>query len=331
MLILIVHAPSWAEGEDRPPGVRPGRWKPRSGPASDFGYAIAKRYSGSFPDPASEGPALPRVRHFQVWNEPNLTLASQWEGDRPASAFIYRRLLNAFYRGIKSVNRSNVVVTGGTAPYGDGPGGSGVRPLLFWRTVMCLRNRDRLLPDRCPERANFDVLAHHPINTSGGPFQAALHPDDHLTQAFHRRFVSRRWRFPRLRLEEHMHDQPEEHPLDPHLAPIADQIAASVIRLTELLYELDLVDENNQAEPRWNVDVGNGVVITGVEAEHPSGRRLYSFIGDGTETIMATRWMHDAVRWEHAVLDEHGVPIEGGVVVVENLAELKEPENPEFN
>ncbi len=30
----------------------------------------------------------------------------------------------------------------------------------------------------CPAPARFDVLAHHPINTSGGPRRAAINPDD---------------------------------------------------------------------------------------------------------------------------------------------------------
>jgi hypothetical protein len=182
ILLQIAGAPSWAEGEDRAGwGPPAGTWKPRPGPANDFGHAIARRYSGSFPDPANPGRPLPRLRHFQIFNEPNLPqyLTPQWEGNRPTGALVYRRLLNAFYRGIKSVHQSNVVVTGGTAPYGDDPGGDRTRPLRFWRTVMCLR--PNLRPASCPKpggRARFDVLAHHPINTSGGPFQGAAHRDD---------------------------------------------------------------------------------------------------------------------------------------------------------
>ena len=33
-------------------------------------------------------------------------------------------------------------------------------------------------PVACPVKANFDVLAHHPINTSGGPERGAIDPDD---------------------------------------------------------------------------------------------------------------------------------------------------------
>jgi hypothetical protein len=110
------HEESAAEGDGRPPvseDVPEGTWKPRPGPANDFGYALARRYSGSFRD--SAGRTVPRVRYFQFFNEPNMEgeLTPQWEGNRPTGALMYRRLLNAFYRGIKSVDRSNVVVAGG--------------------------------------------------------------------------------------------------------------------------------------------------------------------------------------------------------------------------
>src|SRR5690606_11497746 len=110
--------------------------------------------------------------------EPNLSgyLTPQWTRKRPTSAIIYRRLLNAFYNGVKSVSRRSLVVTAGTGPYGDPPGGTRVRPLRFWREVFCLRRN--LKRKKCPTKARFDILAHHPINTSGGPFRKALHPDD---------------------------------------------------------------------------------------------------------------------------------------------------------
>jgi hypothetical protein len=181
VLLTIGWAPAWAEGEGRPPvgpNAPAGTWRPRPEPARDFGEALARRYSGSFPDPENPEVTLPRVRHFQIFNEPNLStyITPQWQGGRPVSASIYRQLLNAFYDGIKAVDESNVVVTAGTGPYGDDAGGSRVRPLRFWRAVLCLRAN--LKRANCPTRPRFDVLAHHPINTSGGPFRGALHPDD---------------------------------------------------------------------------------------------------------------------------------------------------------
>jgi hypothetical protein len=43
-----------------------------------------------------------------------------------------------------------------------------MRPLLFWRLLLCLRQRSPRAAT-CPEPAHFDVLAHHPIDTDGGP------------------------------------------------------------------------------------------------------------------------------------------------------------------
>jgi hypothetical protein len=172
-------APGWADGPGRPASVPPGTWRPNAGAFAAFAEAVARRYSGSFDPP---GGVLPRVRYYQGWGEPNLPdhLNPQWvrKGGRwiPESAIIYRTLLNAFYSAIKSVNRSNVVVTAGTAPFGDTPGGSRVPPALFWRELLCVNGR-HLRPQRCPDPAHFDILAHDPY-AIGGPFDPAFDPDD---------------------------------------------------------------------------------------------------------------------------------------------------------
>jgi hypothetical protein len=179
VLIMIFDAPDWAEGPNRPPvsvEVRPGTWKPDPTKLGDFARAVAQRYSGGFA-------GLPRVRRFQIWNEPNLQhyLAPQYEGKKLVAPRHYTRMLNAAYAGIKSVSTDNFVVTGGTAPYGDPPGGLRSRPLLFWRKALCLKGRIKLEGKRCGPKARFDGLAHHPINLSGGPTGSAIHPDDAST------------------------------------------------------------------------------------------------------------------------------------------------------
>ena len=87
-------------------------------------------------------------------------------------------MLDSFYTAIKAIAPSNMVVTGGLAPYGDPPGGERTRPLVFYRDLLCLRGRKKLNPADCPEKPQFDVLAHHPITLRGGPRQSAIHPDD---------------------------------------------------------------------------------------------------------------------------------------------------------
>ena len=173
VLINVVAAPDWAEGRNRDPKAPAGTWKPRTGPLSSFMQALARRYSGSYQ-------GLPRVRDFQLWNEPNLPehMTPQWKGRKPVAARHYTKMLRAAYKGISDVKGSRLVGAG-LAPYGDDPGGERTRPLRFWREVFCLGSRKRLKKKkRCPAKAKFDVMAHHAINTSGPPTQSAIHPDD---------------------------------------------------------------------------------------------------------------------------------------------------------
>jgi hypothetical protein len=182
VLLTLQSAPAWAEGRRRRRSAPPGTWKPDRRAYGRFAGAVAERYSGRFADPARPGSALPRVRYFQAWNEPNLPsyLNPQWVGGRAASPGIYRRLLNALYNAVKSVHASNKVVSAGTAPYGDDPGRRGrMRPVRFWRVLLCLRGRG-LRPVRCPRPARLDVVAHHPINAFA-PRLHAYYPDDATT------------------------------------------------------------------------------------------------------------------------------------------------------
>lgn len=170
VLLTVSRAPSWAEGPNRPASAPPGTWKPNARKLGQFARALASRFGG-------------QVRRYQAWNEPNIYtfLNPQYEGRRLVGPDIYRRMLNSFYAGINAVQPRARVVSGGTAPYGDPRGGRRTRPLAFLRDLLCLRNRRLLRPTRCKNRARLDALAHHPINTSGGPGRSAAHPDDVAT------------------------------------------------------------------------------------------------------------------------------------------------------
>jgi len=174
-------APRWAEGPGRPASADVGSWKPDPGALEEYGAALARRYSGSFPDPARPGRMLPRVEAFQLWNEPNLDkyLSPQLSGGRTFAPGHYRRMLSAFYRGVKSVRAAALVISAGTAPFGDpGRNGSRIMPARFVREMLCLRQfRGRLRGTSCPAPARFDVLAHHPYST-GSPRRSALNADD---------------------------------------------------------------------------------------------------------------------------------------------------------
>jgi hypothetical protein len=113
---------------------------------------VAERYSGSFPDPANPGHALPQVDTFQAWNEPNLPtfLEPQWT-----------RARRALYANVKAVQPSAYVLAAGLAPYGDPPGRARMHPVEFLREVLCLQGPS-LRRESCPYPAHFDALDVHP-------------------------------------------------------------------------------------------------------------------------------------------------------------------------
>lgn len=179
-LLTLYRAPRWAEGPARPPisdAAPPGTWLPSPTAYRDFAEAAARRYSGG---------ALPRVRYWQGWNEPNLTpyYAPQWRrvgrSLRAASPTSYRRLLNGFYSGVKTAGRSNLVIAAATSPFGDPHrGGSRMPPALFTRSLLCVSGRRKPRPVRsCPGGpVRFDAMSHHPY-AIGSPQSHALNPDD---------------------------------------------------------------------------------------------------------------------------------------------------------
>jgi hypothetical protein len=182
-LLVVSHAPAFAEASPRWPYAYAGSWDPSPSALGAFAAALARRYDGSYPNPQAPGSVLPRVRLFQAWNEPNLPryLEPQWidENGRWAafSPLLYRQLLNGFYDGVKSVLADDVVAAAGVAPNGDPEGVGRMQPVHFLRELLCLgRNGNvsaRLAHINCPEPAHFDVLAFHPLSV-GNPDQAAL-------------------------------------------------------------------------------------------------------------------------------------------------------------
>jgi hypothetical protein len=163
--IVVTQAPDWAEGRHRHGNAPAGTWKPSPKKLKAFAKAIAKRYEG-------------QVRHFQLWAEPNLStyLTPQWRHGHPIGPLHYRKMLNAFYAGVHSVDMHDEVLTGGTAPYGDPGTGSRMQPAMFWRTLLCLKGH-KLATGKCPKPAHFDIAAHNPINV-GKPTRHALNRDD---------------------------------------------------------------------------------------------------------------------------------------------------------
>jgi len=184
VMLTVLRAPPWAEGSDRPASVRRGAWKPDPHAYGLFAHALATRYSGTYL-------GLPQVKYFEAWNEPNLTnyLAPQWRGKRRVAPERYRKLLNAFYAGIKRAQPAATVIGGAVSPFGGPrndpthPGNPRMRPLVFLRDLFCLDRK--LAGTKCGAKPHLDVLSQHPINTTNPPSYSAISPDDVEIADFH--------------------------------------------------------------------------------------------------------------------------------------------------
>lgn len=171
-ILQIWGAPKWAQGCSPSEGVNAlnsAPCNPEIRALTDFSEAASRRFSGGF-----EG--LPRVKYWQVLNEPNLHVFFNPQFNkrgRPVSPAIYRKILDATYPVIKSVHRSNVVLAAGLAP--NGVAGS-ISPMDFTRRLLCMNkaNRPMKSPNACSGKVSFDVFDMHPY-TSGGPTNKARH------------------------------------------------------------------------------------------------------------------------------------------------------------
>ena len=166
--ILGAPAPPWATARASVGGA----YKPNPQQLALFARAAAQRYSGQYQ-------GLPRVRYWQLWNEPNLAwmLRPQFVGKTLVSPETYRGMLNAFADAVHSVHADNSVIAGGTAPFTSRAGKQsswGPGPLLFMRTLLCLSKQ---LAPTCHQRAKFDIWAHDPY-TEGGPSHHSGLADD---------------------------------------------------------------------------------------------------------------------------------------------------------
>ena len=178
-LVDLHDAPAWAR-ETTCTGDGAAKCRPTSAALGDFATAAAKRYRGGFR-------GLPRVRYWQVWNEPNLSieLMPQVENGKPVSPEIYRGMVNAVAKSVHAVHKDNIVVAGGLAPFGgdiNDPSGASVggqirvHPMDFMRRFLCMSSGSK--PEAtCGDKVELDVWAHHPY-TYGGPTHKAYDPDD---------------------------------------------------------------------------------------------------------------------------------------------------------
>ncbi len=117
-IVVAYSAPGWAAGgRGVPEGTEVNPHAPQPRHYAHFMEALAKRYSGAFTPDGGDGP-LPRARHYEIWNEPNLAgfLSPQVAGGRRVAVDRYVALARAAYPAIKRVNRSAIVIAGVAGP-----------------------------------------------------------------------------------------------------------------------------------------------------------------------------------------------------------------------
>jgi hypothetical protein len=152
VVFSLLGTPSWAN--------RAKGWNVAPTKALDFknfATAAARRYSGRFP--GADGRALPAVRSWLVWNEPNnpVFLKPQYKRVKGKwtiqSAKDYAKLCNGAVSAIHTVSRSSKVACGVTGPRGNNnpsQARASISPLAFLRAMKAAGAR------------GFDAYAHHP-------------------------------------------------------------------------------------------------------------------------------------------------------------------------
>ena len=184
VLVTIFSTPAFAEGPGRPqidctdsvqpPNCAPaGTWKPDPAAFAEFGSAVATRYSGSFV-PQGESEALPRVKLFEAWNEPNISQFLNPQTDdslNQVSVSHYRLMLNAFYAAVHAVQPDAIVFGPGTAPVSPGTNEFWIRrataPLDFIQALVCTRISDGKYLAPCEAKPRLDAFAHNAIPPRG--------------------------------------------------------------------------------------------------------------------------------------------------------------------
>jgi hypothetical protein len=142
-LTIAGPAPAWAT-RNHVVGV----YKPKAGKFGAFARAAALHFRG-------------RVSRYSIWNEPNYV---GWLKPLRRGPAIYRGLMSAGYRAIKSVDGRAQVLFGETVPYAVK--GHSTPPLWFLRGATCV---DRHWHRHCRRGLKADGYAHHPYDFVHSP------------------------------------------------------------------------------------------------------------------------------------------------------------------
>ena len=160
-VVPITIAPKWATstGDDH-------ITEPDPAELAAFATAAARRYSGQFTPPGET--TLPRIRYWQVWNEPNrdyFLMPQFGPGGRIVSADWYRKLVRSMGTAVRAVDPTNRVIAGSLAAMARKNKPS---PLGFMRTLLCVSVKLKRTCDLRPTPVRLDIWAHHPY-TAGSP------------------------------------------------------------------------------------------------------------------------------------------------------------------
>ena len=117
-IATVYSAPPWAaDGERIPEGTEVNPAAPSPVSFARFMRAVATRYSGRYTPPGAAQP-LPEIRHYEIWNEPNLGsfFSPQVKDGRRVGLTNYTRLLRQAHKLIKRSNPDAVVIAGVGGP-----------------------------------------------------------------------------------------------------------------------------------------------------------------------------------------------------------------------
>ena len=154
-------------------------WKPRPAAFKQFVQAVGRRYDGSYRDENGSRGALPRVKFWSLWNEPNQAgwLAPQWErrGSSivPAAPALYRKLHQNGYRALVATGHrvdNDTILMGETAPLGNDlkTAKAPMRPAQFLREVACIQpNGQRYSGNAARVRDCGDFSSKGPLIANG--------------------------------------------------------------------------------------------------------------------------------------------------------------------
>ena len=166
--------PQWAQGKGVPRHVLQAHfgWKVNATDYGQFMQAIAKRYDGKFKPPGVKD-ALPRVRFWSIWNEPNfgqdlgpqaVGAKSKFDGYSVAPMY-YRNLVRSGWSALQKYVKGSTILVGEFAGQGQAgpknhahpqglPGNYAITsPLPFIRTLYCVNDSYKRLTGTAAKQA----------------------------------------------------------------------------------------------------------------------------------------------------------------------------------